>query len=90
MRRITISMAAVVLMILLLFVRYTWLQVIGHEEFTSRSTSNRVRVVPVAPNRGQIYDRRGRVIAENLPAYRLEVVPEKVDDLEATLTWGTP
>jgi penicillin-binding protein 2 len=85
LRRITISMVVVVLLILLLFLRYTWLQVIEHEEFTSRSTSNRVRVVPVTPNRGQIYDRRGRVIAENLPAYRLEVVPEKVDDLEGTL-----
>ncbi len=33
---------------------------------------------PIVPNRGIIYDRRGRVIAENLPAYRLEIIPEKV------------
>ena len=62
-----------------------YLQVVSHDEFSTRSTSNRVRVVPVAPNRGLIYDRRGRPIAENLPAYRLEVVPEKVRDLEQTI-----
>ncbi len=85
LRRVTISMVVIALVLLSLLMRYTWLQVISHEELTSRSTSNRVRVVPVAPNRGQIYDRRGRLIAENIPAYRLEVVPEKVGDLESAL-----
>jgi penicillin-binding protein 2 len=71
--------------ILLLGLRYFYLQVISHDEFSTRSINNRVRIVPVAPNRGLIYDRRGRPIAQNLPAYRLELVPEKVDDLEATI-----
>jgi penicillin-binding protein 2 len=71
--------------VLLLAARYVYLQVISHDEFSTRSTSNRVRIVPVAPNRGLIYDRRGRPIAENLPAYRLELVPEKVDDVEQTI-----
>ena len=71
--------------IFLLSLRYVYLQVISHEEFTTRSINNRVRIVPVAPNRGLIYDRRGRPIAQNLPAYRLELVPEKVHDLEKTI-----
>lgn len=71
--------------IFLLSLRYVYLQVISHEEFTTRSINNRVRIVPVAPNRGLIYDRRGRPIAQNLPAYRLELVPEKVQDLEKTI-----
>ncbi|MDX1380704.1 MAG: penicillin-binding protein 2, partial [Xanthomonadales bacterium] len=53
--------------------------------FATRSADNQVRVVPVQPNRGLIYDRRGRPVAENRPAYRLELVPEKVDDLERTI-----
>ncbi len=69
----------------LLILRYVYLQVISHDEFTTRSISNRVRIVPVAPNRGLIYDRRGRPIAENLPAYRLELIPEKVEDVEQTI-----
>ena len=71
--------------ILLLSLRYVYLQVVSHDEFSTRSISNRVRIVPVAPNRGLIYDRRGRPVAENLPAYRLELVPEKVEDLENTI-----
>ncbi len=68
--------------IFLLSLRYVYLQVINYEEFTARSINNQVRIVPVVPNRGLIYDRRGRSIAENRPAYRLELVPEKVDDVE--------
>ncbi|KAA9131019.1 penicillin-binding protein 2 [Marinihelvus fidelis] len=65
--------------------RYLWLQVIHHQDFTTRSESNRVQVRTVAPTRGLIYDRRGRPVAENRPAFRLQLIPEKVGDLEATL-----
>ncbi|MGD8357675.1 MAG: penicillin-binding protein 2 [Lysobacterales bacterium] len=71
--------------VLLLSARYVYLQVVSYDEFATRSTNNRVRVVPVAPNRGLIYDRRGRPVAENRPAYRLELVPEKVRDVEAEI-----
>ena len=64
--------------VLALLGRYVWLQVFAFDSFSTRSESNRVTVRPVVPNRGIIYDRRGRVIAENQPAYRLEIVPEKV------------
>ncbi len=83
--RATTALLLIVGAILLLSLRYVFLQVFSHDEFTTRSISNRVRIVPVAPNRGLIYDRRGRPVAENLPAYRLELVAEKVEDLEATI-----
>ena len=75
----------VLLAVVLLGLRYVYLQVMSHDEFATRSASNQVRVVPVPPNRGLIYDRRGRPIAENRPAYRLELVPEKVDGLRETI-----
>jgi len=84
-RRARTAFAIIVLCILALLMRYVWLQVFSHESFATRSESNRVSVRPVAPNRGLIYDRRGRVIAENLPAYRLEIIPEKVADIPALL-----
>ncbi len=83
--RAFLAFLIMLLTILLLSLRYVYLQVVSYEEFTARSINNQVRIVPVAPNRGLIYDRRGRPVAENLPAYRLELVPEKVDDLEQTL-----
>lgn len=84
-RRSRTAFAIIVVCIFALLSRYVWLQVSSHESFATRSESNRVSVRPVAPNRGLIYDRRGRVIAENRPAYRLEIVPEKAGDIEALL-----
>jgi penicillin-binding protein 2 len=66
--------------LLMLVIRYAYLQVVSFDEYTTRSINNQVKVVPLAPNRGLIYDRRGRPIAENRPAYRLEIVPEKAED----------
>ncbi len=77
-RRAWVGFAIVLLCILALIGRYFWLQVTAFDSFATRSENNRVTVRPIVPNRGIIYDRRGRVIAENRPAYRLEVIPEKV------------
>ena len=84
-RRATTALLLILAAILLLTLRYVYLQVVSHDEFSTRSLSNRVRIVPVAPNRGLVYDRRGRPVAENLPAYRLELVPEKVANLEQAI-----
>jgi len=85
-RRATTALLLILVAIFLLTLRYVYLQVISHDEFSTRSLSNRVRIVPVAPNRGLVYDRRGRPVAENLPAYRLELVPEKVANLEQAIS----
>ena len=76
--RAWVGFVVIALCILALLGRYVWLQIFAFDSFSTRSENNRVAVTPVVPNRGIIYDRRGRVIAENRPAYRLEVVPEKV------------
>ena len=65
--------------------RLVQLQVFDHELFAEKSQGNRVRIEAVAPIRGLIFDRKGRVIAENLPAYQLELIPEQVADIEDTL-----
>lgn len=65
--------------------RLVQLQVFDHEAFAAQSQGNRVRIEPVPPIRGLIYDRKGRVLAENLPAYQLELIPEQVGDIDDTL-----
>jgi len=83
--RARVALLLVAFAVLLLGLRYVYLQVISHDEYATRSASNQVRIVPVPPNRGLIYDRRGRPVAENRPAYRLELVPEKVGKLQDTI-----
>ncbi|MFW5443851.1 MAG: penicillin-binding protein 2 [Methylococcaceae bacterium] len=68
-----------------LIVRLVFLQIAGHEHYSTMAKSNRIKIVPSSPTRGIIYDRRGRVLAENIPSYSLELIPEQIDDLDATL-----
>jgi len=73
------------ILLLVLLSRLWYLQVIEHEHFTTLSEDNRVKLQPITPNRGLIFDRNGILMAENLPSYRLEITPEQVDDMSATL-----
>ncbi|MBX9716037.1 MAG: penicillin-binding protein 2, partial [Burkholderiaceae bacterium] len=69
----------------LLAYRLTHLQVSKHEELSVRAENNRIAVVPIVPNRGLIVDRHGVVLANNYSAYTLELMPARIDDLEATI-----
>jgi penicillin-binding protein 2 len=65
--------------------RLIQLQVIDYEQYAERAQGNRVRIEPVPPTRGLVLDRQGRVLAENRPAYQLELVAEQVADVDDTL-----
>ncbi len=84
-RRTIVALIVVVLMVSAIVARLVYLQVVSHHHFTTQADENRVTVVPVPPTRGLIFDRRGRVLAENLPAFSLELIPERVVDLDATI-----
>jgi penicillin-binding protein 2 len=83
--RARIGFAIIVACLAALAARFLYLQVVRHDDFVARSETNRVQVRPATPNRGLIYDRRGRLVAENRPAYRLELIPEKLADVDAAL-----
>ena len=69
-----------------LMARLAILQVVEHEHFDGLSNRNRVDIEPLPPQRGLIYDRNGVVLAENIPTFSLELIPEKVVELDATLS----
>jgi penicillin-binding protein 2 len=77
--------AAVVAGVLLLAVagRLFYLQVLKHEYYATLSQGNRIRTEPVPPSRGLILDRHGVVLADNLPAFQIELVRELVGDNQA-------
>ena len=72
--------AGVVVGVLLLTVasRLFYLQVLRHDYYAELSQGNRVHTDPIPPSRGLILDRHGVVMAENLPAFQLELVREQV------------
>lgn len=84
-RRAAQAFAGALLALLVLAARFYWLQVEQHEVHLTRSEANRIKMRPIVPARGLIYDRNGHLLAENVPAYRLELIREQVPDIEATL-----
>ncbi|WP_456414053.1 penicillin-binding protein 2 [Thiolapillus sp.] len=65
--------------------RMVYLQVVDHEHFTTLAQDNRVKLIPLPPTRGLIYDRKNRLLALNRPAFNLEIIPEMAPDLDASL-----
>ena len=85
LRRSLVAAALVGVASLVLVARLVYLQVYSYGHFTTLSDDNRVKLQPVPPTRGLIYDRNGVVVAENVPSFQLQIVPEQVDDLERLL-----
>ena len=83
--RANVAALICVLMVAGLFVRLAKLQIVEYAHFADLSENNRVRLMALPPNRGLIYDRNGVVLAENRPTFHLELIPEQIDDLDATL-----
>lgn len=84
-RRAIVAMLIVVALFSLIIFNQYQLQVVKYQDYQTRSEGNRIKVVPMAPNRGLIYDRSGILLAENRPVFSLELVPEQVRDMDATL-----
>ncbi len=84
-RRAVLGFIGVLVCLLGLGGWYFKLQVLDHDTYATRSDANRIKPRPVVPGRGMIYDRNGRLLAENVPAFRLDITPDKVKDMDATL-----
>lgn len=83
--RLAISACFVLVLFLILYVRFYYLQVSQQEHYHTLAEANRISISPLVPNRGLIYDRNGRALAQNYSAYTLEVIPSKIQKLESTL-----
>lgn len=84
-RRAVVAFGGIVLLVFVLLLNLYHIQVEDHDDYITRSNDNRIKVVPVAPNRGLIYDRNGKLLAENRPVYGLEIIPEQVKDIPGTI-----
>lgn len=83
--RSLIGLLVVFAMIAMVLTNLYYLQISSYEDYQTRSNGNRIKVLPVAPNRGLIYDRNGVLLAENRPVFSLQVIPEETKNLNLTL-----
>ncbi len=83
--RVIICSIVSLLMVAVLFANLYYLQVISYQDYQTRSNENRIKVMPVVPPRGIIYDRNHVVLAENSPVYHLVLFPNKQFNTEKSI-----
>ncbi|WP_312960147.1 penicillin-binding protein 2 [Stutzerimonas nitrititolerans] len=84
-RRVLVGIVFVLLLIGVLIARMYYLQVVQYEHHSTLSENNRVHVQPIPPNRGLIFDRTGKIIADNRPSFSLTVTRERAGDWRQVL-----
>lgn len=84
-RRAIVSFIGIIALMGVLVANLYNIQVNQYQDYKTRSNDNRIKVVPIAPNRGLIYDRNGVLLAENRPVFDLEITPEKVKNMDETI-----
>ena len=87
--RLIASVLAITVVLGVLVYRYYSLQIVQHDDFMTQSDRNRIRVEVIPPTRGQIVDRKGRLLAANKPTFVIGVIRERSEDpaaLVETLT----
>ncbi|MEQ1637062.1 MAG: penicillin-binding protein 2 [Methylococcales bacterium] len=83
--RIIVAFVLIVVLSVGLLARLVYLQVVGHKHYATLAKENSIKIAPLAPTRGIIYDRNGNILADNTPSYTLELVPEQVPNMDETL-----
>jgi len=83
--RFQVAVYLVVSVFVVLLLRIWFLQIIRGETYRDLSENNRIRLEDIAPTRGIIYDRHGRILVDNRPAFKLAIVRPDVGDLQQTL-----
>ena len=83
--RIIFLIGTVLLLTLLLIIRLGYLQIYQYERFSTLAQNNRIDLYSLPPVRGLIYDRNGEVLAQNFRVYNLEILPDKVEDMDNLL-----
>ena len=68
-------------MIVILLVTLAHLQIFSYGYYNTKSNKNRIEIIPIPPNRGIIYDRNGTPLAINNTIYQLNIIPDKISNL---------
>lgn len=66
--------------------RMTWLSVYENDKYKLLAESNRVNMTLTPPRRGWIVDRRGVPIANNRTDFRVDIIPDRLENKGQVLT----
>jgi penicillin-binding protein 2 len=84
-RRLVLAALFVLLLSCVLLGRLFYLQISQHDLYTTLSLQNQFELIPIEPTRGLIYDRNGVLIAENIPIFSLDLIPNHIKNVNALI-----
>ncbi|HBZ48745.1 MAG TPA: penicillin-binding protein 2, partial [Halieaceae bacterium] len=84
--RLVVCAVLIVLAFGLIAAQYYKLQIVDYDRYAAQSDQNRLQTQPIAPRRGLIRERGGRLIAGNEPTFLLSVVAERTGGLDQVLS----
>lgn len=84
-QRVVIAGVLVLVAMLIVIARLVQLQIGNYAHLSTLSRYNQVRLEPLPPTRGLIYDANGILLAGNYSSRSLEIIPEEIRDLDATI-----
>ncbi|POT59359.1 penicillin-binding protein 2 [Citrobacter amalonaticus] len=89
-RRVVVAFGLVVICFGILIYNLYNLQIRQYQYYATRSNQNDIKMLPVAPTRGIIYDRNGIPLVRNVTWYDISVMPYKIHDMNALLRQLAP
>ena len=84
LNRVLISSLIGLFLLIIIVIRLIQLQVLEYDNFSQKAQGNRINLRATLPPRGSIFDRNGNILAENITAFQLEIIPEQVIDINET------
>jgi len=71
--RLKIIFSLIIIAIFILLIKIFHLQVIEHKHYKGLSNKNSIKIIPLPPNRGIIFDRNNKILADNKLSFTLEL-----------------
>ena len=84
------AIGIVSIFLFVLIARYGYLQIMQYDEFRTASDNNRIRLQPIAPARGYIYDRNGVLLADNYAVFSATISKADIEDIDLLIKNITP
>jgi penicillin-binding protein 2 len=84
-KRIIIAAVFIFLAFMVIIARNHYLQITNYQTYKEKAFGNSLKLAPIVPSRGKIFDRNGALLAENKLAYKLILIPENTKNIEQTL-----
>lgn len=77
--RLLFAFAFILMLFGALVANFVRLQVVQYQDYVVQASTNRISLIPTPPIRGEIVDANGVVLAQNYPAFSLEIIPTRIE-----------